>query len=291
MKSMTGFGRGQSAGHGWRYTVEMAAVNRKQCDIVISLPREWQELESRLRQSIAERISRGRINVTLRVERAGPAPASVRLDSAVARRYIAVLGELENLLKRPLEVGAADLLRAPGVITFDESEPAAPDAWPHIESATRRASDALDRSRLAEGRTLQRELRARHSTLMRIHRRLATLAPRVTIRYRESLGRRLADAGLTVALDDERLVKEIALFADRCDISEELARFASHLGQFAVALKQRDPAGRSMDFLCQELHRELNTIGSKANDAAISHLVVEGKTEVEKLREQVQNVE
>jgi uncharacterized protein (TIGR00255 family) len=288
---MTGFGRGESVRRGWRCTVEMAAVNRKQCDIVISLPREWHELEPLLRQSVAERVSRGRINVTVRVERAQAVATAVCFDAAVARRYLAALGELEKLLKRPLEIGAADLLRAPGVFTLDEPEPAATDAWPQLESASRQALEALDRARRAEGKTLQRELHARLRTLGRIHRRLTARAPQVTIRHRESLHRRLAEAGLTPALDDERLVKEIALFAERCDISEELARFSSHLDQFAAALKGRHPAGRGMDFLCQELHRELNTVGSKANDAAIAHLAVEGKTEVEKLREQVQNVE
>jgi uncharacterized protein (TIGR00255 family) len=291
MKSMTGFGRGEVAAAGWRYGVEMSSVNRKQSDIVINLPRSWHELEAPLRQLVAERVSRGRVNVVIKVERARGSAARARLDADLARQYLDAFARLEKVLKRPVDIVATDLLRAPGVFSLEEIELAAPDVWPHLQKATRKALGALDKTRVAEGAALKKDLKGRLEALRKIHARIATQAPPVVARYRETMHRRLLEAGLPLPLDDERLLKEIALFAERCDVSEEVARFASHLEQFAVAVGRREAAGRAMDFVCQELHRELNTIGAKANDAAIAHLVVAGKSEVEKLREQVQNVE
>ncbi|MGI8601595.1 MAG: YicC/YloC family endoribonuclease [Verrucomicrobiales bacterium] len=291
MNSMTGFGRGELVSGGWRYGVEMSSVNRKQSEIVINLPRVWQELEGKLRQLIAERISRGRVQVSVTVERAGGSAASVRFDAELARGYLAALKKIERLLKRPVDIEATDLLRAPGVFAVEEIELGAPDVWPQVERTARKALEVLSKARRVEGAALKADLQHRLDALAGIRARIEKLAAGLVSRYRETLHRRLIDAGLTLALEDDRLLKEVALFAERCDISEELSRFASHLGQFGLALKSHEAAGRTLDFLCQELHREMNTIGSKANDAAISHLVVAAKTEVEKLREQVQNVE
>jgi uncharacterized protein (TIGR00255 family) len=291
MKSMTGFGRGEVAAAGWRYSVEISSVNRKQSDIVINLARDWQELEAPLRQLVAECVSRGRVNVAVNVERARGSAARARFDADLARQYIDAFARLEKVLKRPVEIEATDLLRAPGVFVLEDIEPAAPQVWPQLQKAVRKALTAFNKARSAEGAAMKDDLKGRLAALRKIHSRIAKQAPPVVARYRETLHRRLSESGLPLPLDDDRLLKEIALFAERCDVSEEVARFASHLDQFDEAIERREPAGRAMDFLCQELHRELNTIGAKANDAGIAHLVVAGKSEVEKLREQVQNVE
>ncbi len=291
MKSMTGFGRGEVVAGGWRFAVEMAAVNRKQSDISLNLPREWQEVEAPLRQLVAEKVSRGRVNVSVSVERTAGPQQAVRVDEALARHYAEAMASLAQSLGQPLPLTAGDLLRAPGVVTLESSAVSCTDMWPQLEQAAQKALAALEKFRAAEGAALKKDLEGRLAALREVHGGISAHAPKVTAHHRTALQRRLAEAGLPLPLDDERLLREIALFAERCDVSEELARFACHLDQCTSALAAGEPAGRTLDFLCQELHRELNTMGSKANDAAIAHLVVAGKGEVEKLREQVQNIE
>lgn len=291
MKSMTGFGRGEAVAEGWRFTVEITSVNRKQSDIVFSLPRDAQALEPPLRQLIAPRISRGRVNVSVRIERAGGGSSQVRVDLALARAYAEGLRQINDATGGNAQWQASDWLRAPGVLLVEETLPTGPELWPALETAATHALEALNHARATEGAALQKVLHGHLETLRQLLARLTDRAPQVPVYHRQALQRRLAEVGLPLSLDDERLVKEIALFADRCDITEELARFASHLDQCETALHSPEPTGRALDFLCQELHRELNTMGAKANDAAIAHLVVEGKCEVEKFREQVQNIE
>lgn len=291
MKSMTGFGRGEVVAGGWRFGIELASVNRKQGEVVVSLPREWQAHEIPLRQLVAERVSRGRVTVSAKIEPARGPQGRLRVDLDLARAYAAALGQIATAVGSKVGLTGSDLLRAPGVFSFEEGLPQTTGVWLSLEKAARRALEAFDKSRLAEGRALQKDLDARLRILRSIHLKISKRAPKVVVHHREALRRRLADSGLPLPLEDERLVREIALFAERSDISEELSRFASHLDQCADAIRTGEPAGRSLDFLCQELHRELNTTGAKASDAAIAHLVVAGKSEVEKLREQVQNIE
>ena len=291
MKSMTGFGRGEVVAGGWRFAIELASVNRKQGEIVVTVPRQWQAHEAALRQQIGERVARGRVVVNVQIERARGPQEKLRVDLDLARAYVAALGQIAKAVGSKVELQATDLLRAPGVFTVEESVPQGPEVGPALEKAARRALDAFDKARLAEGAALRRDLESRLKELRLVHKKIAAQAPKVTAHHRAALRRRLAEAGLPLPLDDDRLLREIALFAERSDISEELARLASHLDQCTATLRGTEPAGRPLDFLCQELHRELNTIGSKASDAAIAHLVVAGKSAVEKLREQVQNLE
>lgn len=291
MKSMTGFGRGETVAEGWRFTVELTSVNRKQADLVFSLPRDASALETPLRQLIAPRITRGRVSVSLRIERAGGGNARVRIDVELARAFADGLRQLNDAIGGSATWQASDWLRAPGVFLLEESVPLGPERWPVVEQAATQALESLELSRATEGAALQKILHGHLTVLRGLLAQLTERAPHVPVYHRRALQRRLAEAGLPLPLDDERLIKEIAVFADRSDISEELARFGSHLDQCEAALHRDDPVGRPLDFLCQELHRELNTMGAKANDAAIAHLVVEGKCEVEKFREQVQNIE
>jgi uncharacterized protein (TIGR00255 family) len=291
MKSMTGFGRAEVVTGGWRFGIELASVNRKQSEIVILLPREWQAHELSLRRLVAGRVSRGRVTLSLRIEPARGPHGRLRVDVDLARAYVAALGQVAKVVGSKLAVGASDLLRAPGVFSLEEAVPSSPAVGPALDRCCRRALEGFERSRAAEGRALQKDIEARLRTLRSIHAKILKLAPGVVSRFRETLRRRLAESGLELAPDDDRLAKELAMFADRSDISEELARLSSHLDQCASVVRGEEPAGRPLDFLCQELHRELNTAGAKANDAAVAHLVVAGKTEVEKLREQVQNIE
>ncbi|MFN0130695.1 MAG: YicC/YloC family endoribonuclease [Verrucomicrobiales bacterium] len=288
---MTGFGRGEMVAGGWRFAIELSSVNRKQGEIVVSLPREWQAHEAALRQQIGERVARGRVVVNVAVERARGPRERLRVDLDLARAYVAALGQIAKAVGSKVDLEATDLLRAPGVFTVEENVPQGPEVGPALERAARRALEVFDKTRLAEGAALRKDLESRLKELRSIHKKVAARAPQVVTHHRNALRRRLDEAGLPLPLDDERLVREIALFAERSDISEELARLGSHLDQFAATLRGGEPAGRPLDFLCQELHRELNTMSSKAADAGIAHLVVAGKSAVEKLREQVQNLE
>ncbi len=288
---MTGFGRGTGHTATWQATVEASSVNRKQAEIVVQLPREAQELESRVRKAVLDRVSRGRVQVTVRLEAASDALPEVQVNVALAKALHQALGELGTALGEELRPKAGDYLRQSGILTLSEGQIDAEAAWQAIEPALDEALGAMIAMREAEGAHLITDFLARLATLERFAATIAVEAPGRPLRQRELLTKRLRDAGLEIDLDDERVLRELALFADRCDISEELTRLHSHFAKFRDYLQGSEPAGRPLDFLCQELFREFNTIGSKANDAGIAQTVVEAKTELEKIREQVQNLE
>lgn len=293
MRSMTGFGRGEASADGLRAVVELSSVNRKQTDIDVRLPREWAVLEDGIRRRLGGEISRGRVQVMVRVEPVGGQQQVLVVNEGLAREYVAGLRRLQGLLGGPEpEISAELLLRAPGVFTPAGMGELPPDrVGPVLDGALEGAVAAWRASREREGAALQADLLGKLGGLREVVAAIRVEAPRVTVQIREALRRRLEEAGVPLPLDDERLVREIALFADRADISEELSRLESHMEEFERLSKGVEPAGRPLDFLCQEMHREVNTTGAKANSAAIAHLVVAAKTGVERLREQVQNVE
>lgn len=291
MKSMTGYGRAESRNGALRVAVELTSVNRKQSDIVVSLPREWGSLELATRKIVAERVSRGRVQVTVQVEDTSAVTAQLSVDRHLARQYAESLRSLAKELKLASDITAADLLRAPGIFSTGESGVKSEDVWPQIEAVLRKALESFGTSREREGSHLRKDLETRLKHLRTMLKAIIGEAPEVLKTHREALRRRLEEAGLPLPLHDERIVKEVALFADRCDISEEITRFGGHLDEFSRLLKSTDAPGRAMDFLAQEMNRELNTMGSKGNSTAIAHLVVASKTELERIREQVQNVE
>jgi uncharacterized protein (TIGR00255 family) len=287
---MTGFGRGAASAEGWHAVVELSAVNRKQAEVVVQLPKELAELEARVRQTLLQVVARGRIQASVRLERTEGSGASMRIDAAAARAFEAVFHELGRTLGRTIEPTAADFLRQPGVIV-DSIAMAANDAWRVVGPALDQALAALVAMRDQEGDHLRQDLAARLSAVEALAQRIAADAPARPARQREALLKRLREADLDIDPADERVLKELALFADRCDISEEVTRLGSHIAKFRTCLDADDAPGRALDFLCQELFREFNTIASKANDAGMTHTVVEAKTLLETIREQAQNVE
>lgn len=287
---MTGYGHGQVAHGGIQFSVELNSVNRKQADVVMTLPRELAELEPRIRDMINARISRGRLNMVLACHRAKGASGSM-LDMALAKTYFAAMRELQAELGAIGEISIDTILRAPGVVRTEADAIPAEEAWPHVEKALTLALDELIEMKEGEGRHLARDLEQRLAMVGKSAERVRELQPQVIERYRANLAERLKLAGIQIPLDEDRLTREIMIFADRSDVSEELTRLDSHLKQFLVHLKKAEPVGRTLDFLTQEINRELNTLGAKANDAEISQLVVACKAEVEKVREQVQNIE
>lgn len=292
LSSMTGYGRGESRRGGLHAVAEIGSVNRRQLDLQIQLPRALQPLESRIQEEIAPRISRGRVTVSLQVA-VGPAAGArrVRLDRPLAAAWLAALREGARTLNLPDDLGAAALLRLPDLFIVEHPESDLERAWPAIREALGRALAGLLRMRRAEGRALERDIRARMARLARQVEAIAARAPGVVERHRAALLARLERAGLPLPADDPAIAREIALFADRGDLSEELTRLRSHLAQGRGMLREREPVGRALDFLTQELLREINTLAAKCGDAAIGAQTVRFKAELERLREQVQNVE
>lgn len=291
MHSMTGFGRGSAAADAWHATVEISAVNRKQAEVVVQAPRELNELEARIRKTVLEVVSRGRIQVSINLERAEGTAASIQVDSALAHAFHNAFIELGKTVGQPLLPTAGDYLRQPGIITLGGGAIDPEAAWHAIEPALKDALAGLAAMRNSEGEHLKQDFLARLAILVSFADKIAADAPARPIRQRELLAKRLREANLDLDPGDERVAKELALFADRCDVSEELTRLDSHFAKFRDYLDAAEAPGRALDFLCQELFREFNTIGSKANDAGIAQTIVEAKAELEKIREQVQNVE
>lgn len=290
MRSMTGYGRGQSGTNGTQFSVEVNSVNRKQSDVTVTLPRDLAELEPRVRDLIASEISRGRLNVVVACH-ACPSAQKVAIDSDLARTYYNAMCKLQAELGASGEVSIETVLRAPGVVRVPE-EPLSPcDAWPLIEEALKEALVGLVAMRELEGKNLAKDLIKRLKIVREAIRKIRELHPDVLKKFRQALKDRIDKLGLELPNDDERILKEVIFFADKSDISEELTRLESHFTQFAHHLRRNEPVGRTLEFMTQEIARELNTLGSKANDVEISQCVVMCKAEMEKIREQIQNIE
>jgi uncharacterized protein (TIGR00255 family) len=288
---MTGYGRAEVVHAGRKFSVELNSVNRKQSDIVINLPRDLAELEPRIRQTINENISRGRTNASVALHSSPNGARNLALDTELARSYHEAMRALQKELNAPGEITISAILQAPGVMRFPEQALDAEEAWPAIDRALRAALADLIKMREREGKHLAKDLIHRLKAIRRKLKDIRAVHPDVVKRYRAVLLDRIQKAGLPIGSDDERLLKEISFFADRADVSEELTRLESHLAQFAHHLRSKEPVGRTLEFITQEMFRELNTLGAKANDAAISQRVIACKAELEKIREQAQNLE
>ena len=291
LKSMTGFGEGAAAVAGISVTVEISSVNRKQLDINISLPRNLVTLDAMVQQLVRNEFSRGRISGIVRVDASEGFAGTVTVDEKLAANYVDGLRKTAARLKLTDDLSAETIARLPGIVSVEQSSLDADHVAAVLEKALKAALKGMGRMRRTEGKELGADLRERIALMEQMVKAVSVLAPTVAGSYRERLLQRLEDAGLDDLASDERIVREVALFADRCDISEELVRLKSHMKQFRQLLRSAEPVGRTLDFLCQELFREINTIGSKANEVEITRHVVEFKTELERIREQVQNIE
>lgn len=293
LTSMTGRGAAAAAGRLARVEVELSSVNRKQLDVDVGLPRFLAAYESRVLELVQSRLSRGRVTGDVRVTWAEAAQAAgAKVDLGLARAAVGALRAAAKKLDLPDDLKASALLSLPGLVALEHGERDLEALWPTVRQALEAALAKLQAMRKKEGAALGRDLRARLGTLRKLAREIAARAPGVAETYRANLRKRIAAAlpGSDLAAD-ERLLREVALFADKADVAEELVRLDSHFRQAADALQAGGVVGRALDFLVQEMGREINTIGSKANDAEIARRVVAAKAELERFREQVQNVE
>ena len=285
---MTGHGRGTAGARNFRIVAECFSVNRRQCEVALVTSRDLAWLEPGVREEVFKRISRGKVQVSLTVEHP-PQSAPVLVDRRRAAEFLREVRALQNELDLAGDISLETVLSAPGVLRTEDTQQG--ELWPLVRQALGQALEGLLAMRVREGTHLKKELLRAVARMTTRLRRIRTLAPRVPKRQRAALFNRLQAARLPVDLLDPRITTEIAVFAERCDITEELARLESHLGQFGDHLESNEPVGRTLEFLAQEMSREWHTAGAKANDAEISLLVVEAKAELDKAREQLANVE
>ncbi len=279
MNSMTGFGAGGAETGGVSVQVELRAVNNRFCDVNVRLPREISSLEPGVARAVKERFARGRIDATIRREVSG-AGNEIQLDRDLAEKIQGALLALDPERKQPLSLEF--IARFPGVLTVTESIQDTDDPG-LVHQALAEAMAALSAMRLAEGSTLKADLVHQHAQLTDLRARVSVGVEGLVERLQQRLVDRLA-ALVDSPLDPVRLAQEIAVLADKSDVSEEIVRLGAHLEQLAQLLEDTEPVGRRLEFLAQELHREVNTIGSKAQEAEVSALVVEMKAVVERIR-------
>jgi uncharacterized protein (TIGR00255 family) len=290
MHSMTGYGRSQLSKNGIQVSVEVQSVNKRQTEILINLPSTLASLENEIRSTVARTLSRGRILATVSVS--GPASqAQPALDHHLANLYLRRFKQLQKRLKLPGEISIETILRSPGVVALPDQASVDASARSMIDAALETALEQLVKMRGREGANLYRDLIRRIKSILRDIAEIRRRRPEAVKRYREILLERIKKFDLEKTENDDRLTKEVALFAERCDFSEEITRIESHLGQFMEIAGKQEPVGRTLEFISQEIGRELNTLSAKANDAEISQIIVQCKAELEKIREQIQNVE
>jgi uncharacterized protein (TIGR00255 family) len=289
--SMTGFGRGQCSLDGYEAVVEVRSLNHRFLDVVMRLPRGLNAYEQAVKDFVRTKVNRGRINVAVTLKSETDSEFGLSVDEETARRYKHLLETLIKKLDLPGPVTLEHLLQFSDILTIAEESALPEQAWTCVEKALSLAMDEMNAMRLREGQEIVNDLRDRLNGLQEKIERIKTYAASRSKSEFEKLYKRLNAMLDTKELDRTRLELEVALLADRVDITEECTRFQSHNTLFLEALGDSEPAGRKLNFLLQEMNREANTIGAKANDAPTAHLVVGIKEEVEKLREQIQNIE
>lgn len=289
--SMTGFGRGEAQGSGYALTVELKAVNNRYLEVVIRLPRGFGSLEERLRKEVQNKVQRGRIEVMINIVQTEEKKRMVKVDKDLALSYDKKLKDFANILHCSYEVDLYRLVTLPEVLTVEDVE-ADMEALGELGSqALNLALAGFMNMRSNEGEKLALDLQQRFDDIETQVKHIDERADVVVKDYQTRLQDRIKGLLGEVALDEARLANEVAYFADRASIDEELVRLRSHLSQGRGALRLQEPVGRKLDFLLQEMNREINTIGSKANDLTIAQAVIMVKSELEKIREQIQNLE
>ncbi|MDO7786199.1 YicC/YloC family endoribonuclease [Desulforamulus aquiferis] len=292
IRSMTGYGRGEACTDGRRFTVELKSVNNRFCEVILRQPRVLTQIEDKIKRRIQDKVNRGRVDGYISIEETGEVTPTVKVDKALAVAYHNSMEELMADLSITDKIAIKDLISLPNVISLEQPEEDIEKWYPAVEQACVEALTGLLSMRENEGARLKQDILQRADQIRDlILGQVAERAPLVVQEHREKLSQRLAEWLDSGVIDESRLAAEVAIFTDRADISEEIVRLASHLEQLGQILGEGGPVGRKLDFLVQEMNREINTIGSKANDLVITNSVVNAKSELEKIREQVQNIE
>lgn len=291
IKSMTGFGRGSVEEGGRSFIVEMKSVNHRYFDINIRMPKNLFSLEDKIRKTIQERINRGKIDVFITQNTAMKEDSVATLNANLADSYLKCLYEIRDKYAVKDDISVTHIARFPEVITLSQQEEDIEEIWINLSKAIYDAVEMLVKMREVEGAKLKEDILVKCNSIKLQVDEIEKRAPQVVIEYREKLNQRLKEILDNTQLDENRIAMEVALIADKTCIDEEIVRLKSHINQMNENLKLIDPVGRKLDFIVQEMNREANTIASKANDINITNIILNIKNDIEKIREQVQNIE
>ncbi|MGM0471366.1 MAG: YicC/YloC family endoribonuclease [Bacillota bacterium] len=293
LRSMTGYGQVQLECDGYDITVEIKSVNHKYQKIYLHLPDQLSALEPQINQMIKNKIARGKLNYNLEVSRTEESQLEVRLNELAAQEYIDSLVKLKEKFDLAGQLDVNLLAQFTDVLEVEEVAEDLDALWPKIKEGTEAALDELIKMRNQEGQKLLTDLEHRAAEIDELIAQIETRVPEMVTEYQKQLSSRVEDLLADAEVDQDRLANEVAVIADKSDVSEELVRMKSHLEQFQSTLESNitEPVGKKLDFIAQEMHREVNTIGAKINDSEVSSYVIDLKSAVDKIREQVRNVE
>ena len=291
IKSMTGYGSGKAELGGKTFTVEIKSVNSRYSDFSIKMPRVYTFLEDPVRKTASARINRGKVDIYINVESSGDDDSVVKVNEALAREYLEGLRSLSASLNISSNATAETFLRIPDVFTVDKADEDEALILKTVLDALSIALDGFDAMRIAEGKKLAGDLREHLGFILNATSEVEKRSPEIVTEYRARIEERVRDILGSATYDETRLLTEVAIFADKVNVNEETVRLKSHVDQFSKMLDEGGSVGRKIDFLIQEMNREINTIGSKSNDLDVARIVIDVKAEIEKLREQIQNVE
>ncbi len=291
MKSMTGFGRGEAQGENYNIIIEMRSVNHRYLETSLRIPKQFTGLEDKLKKLAQTKLQRGKIDIFFTFEQISLQNVDLKLDKNLAIAYHKSMIELAQLLNLPNTLTVEQLATLPGVIMQEKSADDLDEVGQLAELALNRALDSLIAMRQTEGKSLADDILNRCQTINLAAEEILRLLPDVLAEQQQKMRKRIGEILNQVPVDENKLANEMAYLADKTDVAEELTRLFSHIEQLKEALNSDEAVGRRLDFLLQEMNREVNTIGSKTNSLKVSNIVIELKSELEKIREQVQNIE
>ena len=291
LKSMTGYGRSSDCIDGFEISFEIRSVNNRYLDTNIRLPRIYGYLEEKIKKAIQKKAARGKVDAFLTVERPAGDTAEIVLDEALVSQYVSALHKIAENHGLRDDISVSSVARFSDIFAKKVKEDDADAVWRAVEPVVEKALDAFLAMREKEGENLFRDLDARLDRMEQILEQIKGHSAQALTEYREKLEERLKEYLADTQIDESRLLTEVGIIADKIDTGEEITRLASHIDQFRKLIRQDTPSGRTMDFLTQELNREVNTIGSKCSQLAVTSLVIDAKNEIERIREQIQNIE
>ena len=291
VKSMTGFGRAQAILEGREITVEVRSVNHRYFEFSSRVPRSYAYLEERLKSYVQKRIGRGKVDALVTIVNLDSGDTNVQINHTLAREYLDALRSMGTELGLPDDVTITSLARFSDIFVVRKTAEDADAVWALVQQVAEKAMDAFVQMRQDEGARMKEDVLARLRGIEALVSRVEEQSPRTLEAYRARLTARMEEVLADTGVDHARILQEAAIFADRIAVDEETVRLRSHIAQFRTILESPEAVGRKLDFLVQEMNREANTIGSKAQDIEIAHVVVDIKSEIEKIREQIQNIE
>lgn len=291
LKSMTGFGRAVAETDGYVITVEIKSVNHRYFEFSSRIPRQYGFLDDKLKSYINSRVSRGKVECYVSIDALNTEAAQVVVNNTLASAYVSALKELSKNYDLKEDFGASTVARFQDVLVVKKADEDEEKIWSYVKSVTDTALDKFIAMRTVEGEKMKNDISSRADYILSCVEYIEKRSPETVKEYNDKLVERVHDLIGDVSLDEGRVIQEVAIYADKVAVAEETVRLRSHLDQLKAFINADEPVGRKMDFLVQEINRETNTIGSKANDVDIARKVVDIKAEVEKIREQIQNIE